>query len=275
MGNDPPEEDDDPGKKLPPGVGYQVPGADPDEDTTLSGRPKRSKLRRAYDRVALGITTRDWFGDENSYMKLAAIGPVDRRTGQKTLTDAQIDEALMVLILEKGYKKIYCYRGNSIDSELRSRVTGRMLVMCQPGGILHQENGRRQEFNRKMNKDFQEYCKKNNINPEDEKDPRVQEKMAKIQAMSYPDLMSPWACPAFRMDEKEPWLWTPLGRITGDIAKHWGSFGWDKTLLQESLKAKFFKSTGWHNPPEVHPSQNLKTTWNAFKQVFGIGRGPD
>lgn len=145
MAKDPPNPKDEFGEKSDP-AGFTAPGSGGADEGSIGNERGKARLkmsRRIYDYVVLGISDpgRHWnnlpfFSDNDPYVKIGGRGKNDHY-GDPTLTDAQLKQAILRLVLTEDCHTLFCYnhQGN-IDQQLTARAQNMLTKMQQPGRIL-------------------------------------------------------------------------------------------------------------------------------------------
>lgn len=145
MAKDPPGPKNEFGNKSNP-AGFVAPDLEDAEGGGVGNERGKARLkmgRRIYDYVVLGISDpgRHWnnlpfFSDNDPYVKISGRGK-DDHYGDPTLTDAQLKQAILRLVLTENCHTLFCYNyQGSIDQQLTARAQNMLAKMQQPGRIL-------------------------------------------------------------------------------------------------------------------------------------------
>jgi len=84
-------------------------------------------------RFKWGIADHDQGEDGRGFMTINPKGPLDKRSGTRSLTDKQLAAIILKMTLEKGYHTLYFYRGRNIDQALTQRANQMISQMSHPG----------------------------------------------------------------------------------------------------------------------------------------------
>ena len=98
---------------------------------------KKSPWHRFHERMKWGLCDHDCGRNPKSFYSVTAKGPKNPQMGgMRDLTDKQLMALILKMALDKGYTKLYFYRGNKIDPGLTQRASQMVQKMSRPGGAL-------------------------------------------------------------------------------------------------------------------------------------------